>query len=266
MRWTLIWAVKVSSLIFLGGDCSAQRIDSRRVAHDRLLSKIDDANAKVDALYAELAALKKQGEQDPENLKRALANINSLEQLFGVAQKYPLWRMGKNDLYYSFQTKFYALNKETLSNLKTDSAEHRQALKQYEARYNQLLSNANVATREYFNRAESILAKLRIHQDYSGKLIDLGKERMKAEQEMAARLSQRELGMQERGNRDREARRRGGEFLGWDAAGNPIVSIPSGDDQVIRNDRGGYTPLIPVDGGYIHRNEEGNFDFKPVNQ
>ena len=264
MRWTLIWAATVGSLIFLSANCSAQRIDSRREAHDRLFSKIDDANAQVDALDAELAALKKQGAQDPDNLKRALANVNSLEQLFDVARKYPLWRMGNNDLYYAFQTKFHTLNKESLSNLKPDSAEQRQASKQNEARYNQLLSDANGATREYFNRAESILAKMRIHQDYSGKLIDLGNERMKAEQEMAARLSQRELGMQERGNRDRETRRRGGEFLGWDAAGNPIVALPSGNGQVIRDGKGGFTPLLPTDGGYLHRNEEGNFDFKPT--
>lgn len=264
MRWTLIWAATVSSFLFLSANCSAQRMDTRREAHDRLLSKIDDANAQVDSLYAELAALKKQGEQDPDNLKRALANVHSLEQLFDVARKYPLWRMGNNDLYYAFQTKFHTLNKKSLSKLKPDSAEYRQAQKQNEARYNQLLSNANAATSGYFNGAESILAKLRIHQDHSGKLIDLGNERMKADQEIAARLRYSELGMRERGSRDGETRRRGGEFLGWDAAGNPIVALPSGNGQVIRDGKGGFTPLIPTDGGYLHRNEEGNFDFKPT--
>jgi hypothetical protein len=195
MRWLGLWFCVVCVVSSANTPLLAQSGlgKSQQKAHDRLISKIDDANAQVDGLFAELAALKEQSAQDPENLKRALASVSSLEQLFDVARKYPLWRMGNNDLYYAFQTKFHTLNRESVSNLKPDSAEHRQALKQSEARYNQLLSDANAATREYFNRAESILAKMRIHQDYSGKLIDLGNERMKADEDAQAQATQRDL-------------------------------------------------------------------------
>ncbi len=56
-----------------------------------------------------------------------------------------------------------------------------------------------------------------------------------------------------------------GDFVGWDANGNPIVSSPDGNGgQVIPGGNGGFRPLIPVDGGYIHGNDEGGFDFKPA--
>lgn len=56
-----------------------------------------------------------------------------------------------------------------------------------------------------------------------------------------------------------------GDFLGWDANGNPIVSLPDGNGgKVIPDGNGGYSPLIPVEGGYLHRNEQGGYDFKPA--
>ena len=41
-----------------------------------------------------------------------------------------------------------------------------------------------------------------------------------------------------------------GDFVGWDANGNPIIASPDGNGgHVIPDGNGGFTPLIPVDGG-----------------
>lgn len=55
-----------------------------------------------------------------------------------------------------------------------------------------------------------------------------------------------------------------GDFLGWDANGNPIVTIPDGNGgHVIRDESGNFKPLVPAEGGYYRRNEEGDFEFTP---
>jgi len=245
MRWTVIWAATVSGWILYSANSSAQRLDRYQEAHDRQMSKIDDANAQADALNAELAALKRQAEQDPENLRRALSNISSLEQLFVVAEKYPLWRMGNNDLYYAFQTKFHSLSKESLSNLKPDSVEYREAVKRNKARYSQLQGNAANATVGYFNRTESILARMRIHLDYAGNLIDLADQRIKGQQEAEARRAAQTA----RGSRLEampETNRRRGGYVG--------VVDPAGR---VMDANGNYRGTHLPDGRFI--NSDGSF-------
>lgn len=163
----------------------------RPVQRDPLIEKIDGINEQVDALNAELAALTAKKEQDPVSMRKELPNVRSLDELFAAAQRYPYYDFGAGML-KAFMTKFYELNKESLSSLDPKSEEYRTTQRRNEARLTASRVETSEVADKYFSESKRILARIEILLNHSGGLINLGNEQVKADREAMAIDAQRQ--------------------------------------------------------------------------
>jgi len=220
------------------------------LSNESILGEVREIQAEVRSLLGQLRELENSRQQHAANLKREVSYVESLDALFALAAKYPLYNNDAGAC-SAFQSKFTALTAAGRDG--TNAASRLTDATKAENRLLASQAASSAASAEYFNRSERLLEQRRALSQRSKELLELAQSRSaRAQQALDAR-------------KPRPPVKRGGEFLGWDAEGNPIVAISDGSGgSVGRDGRGGYTPLIPADGGYLYRDEDGNPEFRPA--